>query len=130
MSRTVQAASAASTRQRHLHSMPAPTHIPAGTEALSGWASLIVVVLTALALAAKPVFSFGRWIRARLFAPTEQRMDRLEKGYEELHTDVKAIVHSIQRMETNCAAHCPGTTNGTPRPTEVNGFPHQIGSVP
>lgn len=109
--------------------MPSPTHIPAGTEALSGWASLIVVVLTALALAAKPLVSFGRWIRARLFAPTEQRLDRLEQGHKEVHDDVRAIAQAIQRMETNCAAHCPGSTNGKPRPTEVNGFPHQVGSV-
>lgn len=88
-----------------------------------------MVVLTALALAAKPLVSFGRWIRARLFAPTEQRLDRLEQGHKEVHDDVRAIAQAIQRMEVNCAANCGPITNGKPRPTEVNDFPHQVGSV-
>lgn len=110
--------------------MPAPTSIPAGTEHFSGWTQLIVLTLTALTLAVKPLVGLARWGRNRLFAPSELRLDRLEGEVGEMHTSVKAIAQAIQRMETNCAAHCPGTTNGTPRPTEVNGFPHQIGSVP
>lgn len=109
--------------------MPAPTSIPAGTEHFSGWTQLFVLTFTALALAFKPLVGLGRWVRSRLMAPVESRLERLEKGSEEVHTSVKAIAQAIQRMETNCAAHCPGAINGSPRPTEVNGFPHQVGSL-
>ena len=109
--------------------MPSPASIPAGTEHLSGWATLFVLIMTALTLAFRPIVRFGRWVRNCLMAPVELRLERLEQGNEEVHDSVKAIAQAIQRMETNCAAHCPGTTNGTTRPTEVNGFPHQIENI-
>lgn len=108
--------------------MPAPTHLPVGTESFSGWTQLFVLAMTALALAVKPIFGLARWGRRQLMAPLETRMDRMEKSLTDLHTSINAFANAIQRIETNCASNCAKPTNGTLRPTEVNGFPHHIES--